>query len=272
MFWAIRGGGGNFGVATRFKFQLQEVDNIYGGMLVLPATPETIAAFIAESESAPDELSTIANVMSAPPMPFLPEEVHGKLVIMGMLVYAGKSADGERVIAPFRALATPLADMIKPMRYPEIYPPEEGGYHPVAAGRTMFLDHIDRSVAERILTRLQASTGSMAVAQLRVLGGAMARVPVEATAFAHRTSKIMVNLAALYEKPDEKATHEAWVDEFKKAIQQNDKGAYVNFLGDVDQAQVRAAYPGSTWDRLVAIKAKYDPANLFHLNQNIPAA
>ncbi|RPJ20287.1 MAG: FAD-linked oxidase, partial [Chloroflexi bacterium] len=223
---------------------------------------------------APEELSGIANVMTAPPMPFLPEEVHGKLIIMAIMVYAGETEAGQRALAPFRALAKPYADMLRPMTYPEIYPPEEGGgdYHPVAASRTMFVDSIDRSVAETILNHLQASTASMAVAQLRVLGGAMARVPVDATAFAHRGSEIMVNVAALYEKPDEKATHEAWVSRFAAALQQSDKGAYVNFLGNEGQDRIRAAYPGSTWDRLASIKARYDPTNLFRLNQNIPAA
>ncbi len=270
LFWAIRGGGGNFGVATRFKFQLHEMDKILGGMLCLPATPEVIASFIAEAESAPNELSTIANVMIAPPMPFLPADVHGKPIIMAMLVYAGDVEVGEQVIAKFRSIATPYADMIRPMTYPEMFPPEEGEYHPVAASRTMFIDHVTRADAEMILNRLQCSTGSMAVTQLRVLGGAMSRVPVDATAFAHRNSRIMVNLAALYAKPDEKEIHEAWVTEFAAALRQSDGGAYVNFLADVDEVQVRAAYPGSTWDRLRQVKAKYDPTNLFRLNQNIP--
>jgi FAD/FMN-containing dehydrogenase len=272
LFWAIRGGGGNFGVATRFQFRLHKIDTVVGGMLILPATPDTIAGFIAESEAAPEELSAIANVMTAPPMPFLPEKVHGKLVIMAFVVYAGESEAGERAIAPFRALATPYADMLKPMRYPEIYPPEEGAdaYHPVAASLTMFVDMIDRSVVEMSLDRLQSSSASMAVAQLRVLGGAMARVPVDATAFAHRGSRIMVNIAALYEKPEEKTTHEAWVADFAAALKQSDNGAYVNFLGVESEERIRAAYPGSTWDRLRSIKARYDPTNLFHLNQNIP--
>lgn len=270
LFWAIRGGGGNFGVATRFQFRLHEVDQVMGGMLILPATPDVIASFIAEAEAAPDELSTIANVMPAPPMPFLPAEAHGKLVIMAIMVYAGDVEAGERVMARFRSLATPITDMLRPMRYPEIYQPEEGDYHPVAASRTMFVDGIDRSVAEAILDQLQASTGSMAVAQFRVLGGAMARVPVDATAFAHRVSRIMVNVAALYERPEEKATHEAWVTDFAGVLRQDDGGVYVNFLGDEGEAQVRAAYPGPTWDRLAAIKARYDPTNLFRLNQNIP--
>ena len=271
LFWAIRGGGGNFGVATRFKFQLQKVDSAYGGMLILPATEDVIARFMAEAEVAPDELSTIANIMPAPPMPFLSADVHGKLIVFAMLVYAGNAEDGERAVAPFRKLATPLADMLKQMAYPEIYQEEDGGdYHPVAASRTMFIDRVDHSVAETILHHLKASTGSMAVSQLRALGGAMARVPAEATAFAHRKSRIMVNLAALYEHPAEKATHESWVTNFADAIRQSDNGVYVNFLGDEGEAQIHAAYPGKTWDRLQQVKAKYDPTNLFCLNQNIP--
>ncbi len=97
----------------------------------------------------------------------------------------------------------------------------------------------------------------------------MGRVPADSTAFAHRASRIMVNLAALYEQPDEKATHEAWVSDFAAAMQQGDNGAYVNFLGDESEDRVRAAYPGSTWDRLAAVKSRYDPTNLFRLNQNI---
>ena len=270
LFWAIRGGGGNFGVVTRFQFRLHNVPEVYGGMLFLPATPDAVAGFISEAEAAPEELSTIANIMNGPPMPFLPVEYHGKMIIMAMLVYAGDARSGERAIAPFRALASPITDMVKPMSYPEIYAPEEGEYHPLAASRTMFVDKIDRPVAEMILDRLTSSNAMMAVAQLRVLGGAMSRVPVDATAFAHRNSRIMVNLAALYEKPEEKPIHEAWVADFAAALQQADHSAYVNFLGEDGAARIRAAYPGSTWERLRRIKTQYDPTNLFRLNQNIP--
>ena len=269
LFWAIRGGGGNFGVATRFKFRLHEVDTFVGGMLLLPATPEVIASFVAEAEAAPEELSTIANVMTAPPMPFVPAEMHGELVIMAMLAYAGEVDEGERAIAPFRALVEPIADMVKPMPYPEMYPPEEGDYHPTAAARTMFVDKIDRDVAETIVEYLLASDAVMRVAQLRVLGGAMARVPAEATAFAHRSSRIMVNVAAFYEGPEDQPRREAWVTDFASALEGGGAGAYVNFLGDEGEERVRAAYPGSTWERLVGIKGRYDPTNLFRLNQNI---
>ena len=272
LFWAIRGGGGNFGVATRFQFRLQQLDSFVGGMLVLPATAETVAGFVAASEAAPEELSAIGNVMPAPPMPFLPEEVHGRLVILGMLAYAGSAEDGERAIAPFRALATPLADMVKPMPYPEMYPPAEEEYHPTAAALTMFIDRVDRVVADTVMQYLESSDASMRVAQLRVLGGAMARVPSDATAFAHRQSRIMVNVAAFYEGAADRVVREAWVADFAKALEQGDRGAYVNFLGDEGASRVRDAYPGSTWDRLTEVKRRYDPTNLFRLNQNISPA
>jgi FAD/FMN-containing dehydrogenase len=272
LFWAIRGGGGNFGVATRLQLRLHQLDQIVGGMLLLPAAPAVIAGLVAEAEAAPEELSIIANVMPAPPMPFVPEEQHGQLVVLVLLAYAGPAEAGQRAIAPLRALATPIADMVRPMPYPELFLPEEDDYHPTAVGHTMFVDTIDHAVAETIVDHLQASDATMRVAQLRVLGGAMARVPAQATAFAHRDSRIMVNLAAFYDGPADQAVRKAWVDDFAAALRQDDSGAYVNFLGDEGQARVRQAYPGSTWDRLRAIKASYDPTNLFRLNQNIPPA
>jgi FAD/FMN-containing dehydrogenase len=272
LFWAIRGGGGNFGVATRFQFRMHEVGTVLGGLLILPATPEVIAGFIAEAEAAPEELSTIANVMPAPPMPFLPEEQHGKLVVFAMMVYAGDVEAGERAVAPFRALATPVADMVKPMPYPQIYPPDDSSYHPTAVARTMFINSVDRDAAKTIVEYLQASDAVVRVAQLRVLGGAMARVPAEATAFAHRQARIMVNLAAFYNGPGDKAVRNAWVTDFAAALHQGDSSVYVNFLGDEGEERVRDAYPEATWERLRAIKARYDPTNLFKLNQNIPPA
>jgi FAD/FMN-containing dehydrogenase len=272
LFWALRGGGGNFGVVTRMQFRLHELDAFVGGMLFLPATPDVIAGFVAEAEAAPDELSTIANVMPAPPMPFLAPEHHGRLVVMGMLAYAGDVEAGQRAIAPFRALAEPIADMVRPMPYSGMYPPEEQEFRPVAVARTMFLGSVDRPMAETIVERIESSNAAMAATQLRVLGGAMARVPADATAFAHRGSRIMANVAAIYERAEERPAHEAWVKDFARELHDGDDGAYAGFLADEGDERVRAAYPGSTWERLRAVKATYDPDNVFRLNQNIPPA
>ena len=259
LFWAIRGGGGNFGVATRFQFRLHELDTVVGGMLMLPATPETVEAFVAEADAAPWDLSAIANVMPAPPLPFVPEERRGQLVIVALMCYAGEVEDGEKALAPFRVLAEPVVDTLRTMPYREIYPPEEAGFHPTAVLRTMFVDAIDGAAAETIVERLEASTAQMPVTQIRVLGGAMARVPNDATAFAHRDRRLMVNVVALYGDPAERATDEAWVDAFAQAVQRGPVGAYVNFLGDEGEARVRKAYPAATWERLAEIKGRYDP-------------
>ncbi|MGH9371297.1 MAG: BBE domain-containing protein, partial [Vicinamibacterales bacterium] len=178
----------------------------------------------------------------------------------------------ERAVAPFRRLAEPLVDMIRPMRYPEIFPPEDASFHPTAVARSIFMKAIDRDVAATILEYVRGSDAPMRVAQLRVLGGAMARMPADATAFAHRSSAVMATVAAFYNGEEERPVRETWVTDFASALDQGDKGAYVNFLGDEGQARIRAAYPGSTWTRLAAVKARYDPTNLFRLNHNIPPA
>jgi FAD/FMN-containing dehydrogenase len=268
LFWAIRGGGGNFGVVTRFHFRLSEVPTVVGGMLVLPATPEVIAAFVAEADAAPEELSTIANVMKAPPMPFLPPEVHGKPIVMALLAYAGDAEAAQAVLAPFRALATPLVDGLKAMRYPEIYGPEPENYHPVAASRNLFLADVTVERAAHILEQLQASTAMMSATQLRVLGGAVSRVPADDTAYAHRDRRIMGNVAAIFGSPADHAQHEEWVVGLAAALQDG-TGAYVNFLNEDGAERIQEAYPGSTYERLRQVKRRYDPDNLFRLNQNI---
>lgn len=281
LFWALRGGGGNFGVATRFKYRLHELPEITGGMLVQPATAETVAAFMAAAETAPEELSAIVNVMPCPPLPFVAEEHHGSLVIFALLCFAGAADAGEAAMAPFRAVAEPLGDLVRPMTYPELFPPEEApateapadpSMVPGFAGVTLFTDPIGPNEAALIVERLGWSDSPMRVAQLRVLGGAMARVAPDATAFAHRQSRVMVNVAAMYVGPTDRVVKEAWVRDLAAGLHRGDDGAYVNFVNDEGPARVRAAYPGRTWDRLASVKARYDPHNLFHRNHNIPPA
>ena len=269
LFWAIRGGGGNFGVATRFCFRLQPLERIVGGILILPATAALVEAFAAEAHAAPEELSAIANVMTAPPMPFIAPEHHGKLVILALMCFAGSVEPGEKCLARFRALAPPLADLLRPMAYHEIFPPDDASYHPTAVGRTMFVERIDRAAATTVIDCLEASDAPLRVAQIRVLGGAMARVPADATAFAHRDKPILVNLAAFYTGEADRPGRQAWVDGFAARLDQGAAGAYVNFLNNEGPERVRAAYPGSTGERLRVIKRRYDPENFFRLNENI---
>jgi FAD/FMN-containing dehydrogenase len=125
LFWAIRGGGGNFGVVTRFHYRVHPVDQVVGGLLLLPASADVIVSIVEAAESAPEELSAIVNVMPAPPMPFVPESPHGRLVSMILLCYAGEADAGARALAPFRSIAEPIADLVRPMPYPEIFPPED---------------------------------------------------------------------------------------------------------------------------------------------------
>jgi FAD/FMN-containing dehydrogenase len=272
LFWALRGGGGNFGVVTRLKYRLHPVDTVLGGLLVLPATPEVITGFLAQADAAPDELSTIANVMLAPPLPFVPEELHGSPVVMASMVYAGDVEAGRRAVAPLRALAEPVADLLRPMKYPEMYPDAQGPRR-AAVARTTFARAIGSREATTILERLGESSATMAVCEIRVLGGAMARVRPDATAFAHRRSRLMIHVGALYDpSTSERSEHVAWAGGLSSQLDDGGTGAYAGFLADEGHDRVRAAYPGATWERLAAVKAVYDPDNVFRLNQNIPPA
>ena len=237
---------------------------------MLPATPEVITAFIAEAEAAPEELTTIANVMKAPPMPFIPEEHHGDLAIFALIAYAGDTDAGERAVAPFRALAEPLADMLRPMSYPEIYMPDEEDYHPIAVGQTMFTDRLDDGAIATILDRVESSTAMMARRPdpgARRRDGPRAgrrdrvRAPAEPVHGDRRrrlrTDRRHAEASGVGRRPRRRSPLDG-------------RGAYVNFLGDEGEAGVRAAYPGSDVGPAPIVKRRYDPGNLFRLNQNVP--
>jgi hypothetical protein len=230
-----------------------------------------ITGLVAAAEAAPEELSVIANAIKAPPLPFIPAESHGKPVVIALMVYAGDAEAGERAIAPIRALATPLADMVRPIRYPEMYAGPEGPRPAFAAGTNVLIDAFATGAAEAILEHLETSAAPMAGIQLRVLGGAMARVPDDATAFGHRGATMMVNIAAMYESPEEAPEHEAWASSLATALSDGTAAAaYVGFLGDEGEEGVRRAYPTATLERLAQVKRRYDPDNLFRLNLNVP--
>jgi FAD/FMN-containing dehydrogenase len=272
LFWAIRGGGGNFGVVTRFDYRLHPVDMVTGGMLALRATPETLAGLVAEAEAAPEELSIIANVLPAPPLPFVPAELVGTPLVLALLVHAGPLEDGARAVAPLRALDPPVADFVRALPFGEMFTAEAQPAPPRSVMCTFFSDSFDRAAAAELLDRLRTSTAQLAAAQIRVLGGAVARVAPEATAYPHRDRRMIVNVSAVYASPEEDLVHRAWADDAAAALRRGEDAAYVNFLGDEGAERVRAAYPGATWERLAEVKRRYDPDNVVRQNQTVPPA
>ncbi len=271
LFWAIRGGGGNFGIVTEFTFRLAPVGEVLGGALVLPATREVIRGYLEYSTSAPDDLTTIANVMYAPPAPFIPEQRMGELVLMIWLVWTGSLADGERALAPLRALAEPVADAISPIPYPVIYRFTDFAAEPHAASiRMMFADDLSDDAIDATLDAMKHASSPFALIQIRGLGGEMARVGRDATAFAHRDRRYFVAIINVWLDATEDALpHETWTQELWSILRPEGDGVYVNFLENEGEGRIREAYPEATYARLAEIKRRYDPENLFRLNQNV---
>jgi FAD/FMN-containing dehydrogenase len=273
LFWAVRGGGGNFGIVTRLQYALQPVDLVLGGALFLPATRDVLRALVPIAASAPEELTTIALLMPAPPLPFIPAEAHGLPTIAILMVYAGDVEDGQLAVAPFRALARPIADVVRPMPYPPIYElTAEAGRRTPGVQRSLLLDALEDSKVDTILARMAAPSSPLAMTQVRVLGGAIARVPNAATAFGHRGRSIMVTVITPFADVAERDRHVAWTQDYADALGLHDAGAYAGFLDDEGEARVRSAYPAATYARLAEIKRRYDPDNVFRANQNIVPA
>ncbi|MDQ2690297.1 MAG: FAD-binding oxidoreductase [Chloroflexota bacterium] len=269
LFWALRGGGGNFGVVTRFCYRLHPVDQVLGGALFLPPTRDVLRSLVPIASSAPEELTTIGFIMPIPPMPFVPEEHHGRLSLVLMFVYAGDPEAGRAAIAPFTAVAEPFAVAAMPMPYPGIYEFTEGGSEQHASTtRSVFMDVLDDASVDSIVDAVGAApAGSMV--QLRVFGGAMARVPADATAFAHRGATVQVTIINALLDEASAADAIAWNRSLFSALEPKSSGVYANFLEDEGEARIRAAYPAATYERLAAVKRRYDPRNVFHRNQNI---
>ncbi len=271
LFWAIRGGGGNFGIVTEFTYRLAPVGNVLGGMLMLPASREVLRGFLEYSASAPDDLTTIANLSFAPPAPFVPAERVGEVVLAILVTWTGSPEEGERALAPLRALATPVADTVGVMPYPEIYRYTDHQAFPHgAAMRSMFADELSDETLDASLDAIRNASSPYSIIHLRGMGGAVSRVPVEATAFAHRTQRFFYSIIGIWIDPaQDAAVHAAWAEAIWSKVKHEGSGVYVNFLENEGEERIRQAYPAATYERLAAIKREYDPENVFRLNQNI---
>jgi len=274
LFWAIRGGGGNFGVVTQLRLRVHPVGTVYGGWLILPATHAALAGCAAAARDAPEALTIIANVFRMPPLDLVPPAVHGRLVLAIAAVCVGDLAAGERALVPFRRLAVPLADALGPLPYPAIfrYSRNAGlGPHGTAA-RTTFLAALDEEVIAAIIERTAQAPSAYAAAQLRFLGGAISRVPDDATAFAFRDRAIMFSSYIEFDAGLDPGPYLAWTEAFWGLVRPHGAGAYVGFLQDEGDERIRDAYPDATYVRLADVKRRYDPGNRFRLNQNIRPA
>jgi FAD/FMN-containing dehydrogenase len=271
LFWAIRGGGGNFGIVTEFTYRLASVPQILGGDLLLPASREIIRGYLEYVASAPDELTTIGNVLYAPPAPFVPEERVGELVLSIIVTWAGNVEDGERALEPLRALATPIADTVRPMPYKDIY--LSTAHQAIRHGfevRSMFANALSDETIDAGLEAMRQSTSPYSLFHLRGLGGQFGRVSKDATAFAHRDARYLVGVIAVWlDEAEDDAPHRAWAESLWQQIRHERSGVYVNFIANESKERLHDAYPPATLARLREVKRAYDPDNLFRFNQNI---
>ena len=273
LFWALRGGGGNFGVVTGLEYRLRPVGMIVGGALFHEASAQALLNLYRVASAAPEELTTIAFVLPAPPLPFIPAEKVGSLVLMTTFCYAGDVEAGMAALAPLKEIGTPVAEVVQPMPYTGLYQlTAEGAASRPHAIRTGFANGLDRRMAEAIMAHARGFVSPFGAVQLRVLGGAMSRVPAGATAFAHRDKTLMLNIWGAWDTPGEASRNVAWLERAWGDLGPMTDGAYVNFLENEGRRRVRDAYPTLTRQRLEAIKGRYDPTNFFRINQNIRPA
>jgi FAD/FMN-containing dehydrogenase len=274
LFWALRGGGGNFGAVTAFEYALHDVGpTVFAGAVFYPGehARSILDGYRRACAEAPDHISTVVNLTTAPPVPFLPEAVHGKPLVGLLGMWSGPLADGDRHTRPFRELAPVIADLFGPMPYvamqsliDPLYPRGLHNYF-----RSALMPELDAGSVDSLLRSYGTAPNALTELHVHHLGGAMSRVPVSDTAFATRDSEFMLNVVARTPDADGFADVVGWARAATSGIS-TDAAMYVNFTGEAGADQVRASYPKDTYDRLVAVKDRYDPANLFRLNQNIP--
>jgi FAD/FMN-containing dehydrogenase len=276
LFWGICGGGGNFGIVTSLEFQLHDVGPmVVGGPVFYPGDrAEEILKFWREyCETAPDELSMVANLLTAPPAPFLPEEWHGKKLIGLIACYAGSQEEGERVLAPLKNLGEPVADLIGPIPYTALQSLIDplwgpGAYSYMKAGYVADLS--DEAIAT-LCDYHQNATSPKSEIHLHNFGGAVARVSADANAYGERQAPFVFNSIVGNLEPDEFDADVDWGRRLHSALEPwLTDTAYINFLSDEGEDRVRAAYGEEKFARLQALKTEWDPTNFFSLNQNIP--
>jgi FAD/FMN-containing dehydrogenase len=276
LMWGLRGGGGNFGIVTRFDFRVHPVPPLFAGLLMWPASESArvLEHYTEFAGRAPRDLALVAAQLIAPPAPFVPAELHFRPVVAVAMCWTGEPADGEAVVAELRT-AGPAVDTFGLHPYAEIQRwfdegvPHGRRYHV----RSEWLGELDAAAAAELVTAAERFTSPFAQILVRRVGGAIADVAPDATAFRFRDARYLLTIASGWDDGEDQP-HVDWTREtWQRLHPWSSGGSYVNHLAaDEGPDRVREAYGAETWSRLVALKRRYDPSNVFHLNQNIDPA
>jgi FAD/FMN-containing dehydrogenase len=276
LFWALRGGGGNFGVVTSFEFKLHPVDMVHAGVILYSAEhTDTVARFYRDYiANAPEEFGAFLGFHQGPPVPFLPEEWHGKPVCVVVGMWTGDMGEGEARWQPFLDAAPVAGSLVAPMPYPALNVAFDALNQKGMQGywKANFLPELSDGAIQAHAKHGATVTSVNTAVHIYPIDGAVSRVDVRDTAFAHRNMKFAPVIATQWMEPADNEANIAWTREYAAALAPHSAlGGYINFMDTEDQNRVTENY-GPNWDRLVEVKRKYDPGNLFHVNQNIKPA
>ncbi len=273
LFWALRGGGGNYGAVTTFEYRLHPVKDIVAGVFFYSLDHvKTVLEFFRDYiATAPEQMGGFPAFQIAPPLPFIPEAEHGKPFVAIVACWAGDPGRADEVMRPFRDVAPRVAEMVAPMPYPAInamfdplLPPGLQHYWKASFATEL----TDGAIAAHMQYGPQVPVVNSTV-HLYPINGAAQRVAPDATAFAYRDAKFATVIAGMWPDPADNEKNTKWVKDYYKALEpHSSKGGYINFMAGDDQDRIKENYRGN-YDRLVAVKRQYDPTNLFHMNQNI---
>jgi FAD/FMN-containing dehydrogenase len=275
LLWGLRGGGGNFGIVTSFEFKLHPVGPLVtAGAIFYPGerAGEVLRYYRDWVDSAPDELTTLVNLLTAPPAPFIPEAWHGRPLVAVIGMYAGPTDEGERALRPLRELGDPVADLFGPMPYVAMQSLVDPLWGPGAHSymKAGFLKDLDDAAIDTLTSYHQDASSPKSEIHMHHVGGAVARVAPDATAFGDRESPFLLNIIASTFTPDGYGEAVRWAQALHAGLEPSlTGGTYVNFLSGEGEERVRAAYGPDNYRRLAALKREYDPTNVFRLNQNV---
>lgn len=275
LLWGLRGGGGNFGVATSLEYRLHPVGPILlaGPIFFAGDRAEQVLRFYRDwTRELPDEMTTLINLTTAPPAPFLPEAIHGKPIVAVIAVHAGEPEQGRALVQPLKDLGDPIADLIGVMPYTTMQSLLDGLWTRGAHNyfRSAYVDDLTDEAIAATVDRHRVVPSPSSEIHFHHLGGAVAQVPEDAAAFGGRSAQYVLNVIARTPGADGFDANVEWARDTAQGLAPISRaGAYVNFMSDARDERLRDSYGDAKYERLVALKRRYDPTNLFHRNQNI---